>query len=127
MLALWIIGLTVLLFWPQKTPQASFREATRGRRSAPAPIAPEPLQFPKPIAAMIPPMPSAPPPIMAMSPLAWKVDGVIVGMGTPTAIINGKVVEEGQEILGAKVVSVSTDRVELLHHGELIEVAVEGP
>jgi len=56
--------------------------------------------------------------------MTWKVDGVIVGLGKPTAIVSGRVVEEGGEVRGAKVVRVNTDRVELLHNGETVSLPV---
>jgi len=56
--------------------------------------------------------------------MTWKVDGVIVGLGKPTAIVSGQVVEEGGEVRGAKVVRVDTDRVELLHDGETVSLPV---
>lgn len=80
------------------------------------------------------PRPSALKPIMTLLPatpvnpsLAWRVDGVITGMGTPpTAIINGKAVAEGDAVWGgARVVSVNRERVELLHEGAVITLPLD--
>ena len=43
----------------------------------------------------------------------WHLNGVIQGDGKPLALINGKVVEEGTSVGGAKVVRISENEVDL--------------
>lgn len=43
------------------------------------------------------------------------LNGIIYGFDKPTAIIDNKILEEGQSIRGAKVVKIHRDRVELLN------------
>ncbi len=114
------LGGATLAFWPHQTGQAPLAAASANRSHAPAPAAraTRPGTMPQPIMNMLPIGPTA-------SALSWKVDGVIVGMGTPTAIINGQLVEEGQQVRGAKVVSVNTDRVQLLDNGETIDLPLD--
>lgn len=44
-----------------------------------------------------------------------SLSGIIYGIGKPTAIIENRIVEEGESIKGAKVVKIYTDYVELLN------------
>jgi len=76
--------------------------------------------LPQPILTLVPAVPAAP-------QLAWKINGILVGQGKPTAIVNGQVVEEGDEIAGAKVVRVDPDQVEILQDGETIRLSMERP
>ena len=111
-----VLGGTALAFWPHHAGHAPTAIAP-----TPAPgaaRATRPGTMPQPIMNMFPVGPTA-------SALSWKVDGVIVGMGKPTAVINGQVVEEGQQVRGAKVVSVNTDRVQLLENGETIDLPLD--
>ena len=118
-LAALLIGLggAALWFWPHHAGHAP-SAATPAHAPAIAPRATRPGTMPQPIMNMFPIGPTA-------SALSWKVDGGIVGMGAPTAIINGQVVEEGQQVRGAKVVSVNTDRVQILDNGETIDLPLD--
>lgn len=104
---------TGLLLWIWPFPQAASRPRAhttpRARPRAPAPA--------PPIMTLMPSLPGTP-------PLGWTVEGIIVGMGKPTAIINGRVVEEGEELRGVKVVRVGPEQVELRRNGETVRLAV---
>ena len=119
-LAVLLIGLggAALWFWPHHAGHAPSATTSPARLPAAAPHAMRSGTMPGPIMNMFPVGPTA-------SALSWKVDGVIVGMGTPTAVINGQLVEEGQQVRGAKVVSVNTDRVQLLENGETIDLPLD--
>jgi len=43
------------------------------------------------------------------------LNGIIYGIGKPTAIIENKILEEGADIKGAKVVKINSDSVEMLN------------
>ena len=106
-----LLGTVWALTW---TPMRGMRSGSPSyRRSGPT------ARDLRPIMTLLPAMPSTP-------SLTWRVDGVVTGMGTPpTAIINGKLVAEGDPVWGgAKVVSVNRNRVEILHNGELVELPV---
>lgn len=74
----------------------------------------------RPILSLLPAAPGSP-------SLTWRIDGVVTGMGTPLAIINGKTVAEGEQMPGGtKVVSVNQQRVQLEREsGEVVTVPVE--
>lgn len=44
-----------------------------------------------------------------------SLNGIICGMGKPTAIIGNKIVEEGESLKGVKVVKIYNNRVELFN------------
>ena len=54
------------------------------------------------------------------------LNGIVSGIGKPTAIIDNKIVEEGASISGAKVVKIYNDRVELRNEasGEIFTLRV---
>lgn len=110
-LALGLLGLGLIWLWP------SHRAAPRHETSPAPAAASHPMT--EPIMALVGAGPTTP-------AMTWRINGVIIGLGKPSAIINGKLVEEGEELHGgAKVVRVNADRVELSHNGETIEVPVE--
>lgn len=113
-LALGLLGLGLLWLRP---PQGSSTTPPRLRPAKATPAA-KPIYAPRPIMALTPVTPTAP-------AMTWRIEGVITGMGKPTAIINGQLVNEGDEIHGAKVVSVNTRRVGLLHQGEMVHLPLE--
>lgn len=55
-----------------------------------------------------------------------SLSGIIHGIGKPAAIIENKIVEEGESIKGSKVVKIYADRVELLNEssGEIFILKV---
>lgn len=55
-----------------------------------------------------------------------ELNGIVSGIGKPTAIIDNKIVEEGALISGAKVVKIYSDRVELRNEasGEIFTLRV---
>ncbi len=55
-----------------------------------------------------------------------SLSGIIYGIGKPAAIIENKIVEEGESVKGAKVVKIYADRVELLNEssGEIFILKV---
>ncbi|KPK38947.1 MAG: hypothetical protein AMJ78_09255 [Omnitrophica WOR_2 bacterium SM23_29] len=55
-----------------------------------------------------------------------RLSGIIYGLGNPTAIIENKIVEEGESIKGAKVLKIYADYVELLNEssGEIFVLKV---
>ena len=80
---------------------------------------PLPAPEPAPILSLLPGNPGSP-------ALGWRVDGILTGMGTPLAIINGTTVAEGEQIAGGtKVVSVTHEAVELERNdGKRVTLAV---
>lgn len=108
-LAISVALVAAVWLWPSQP--TSYSPA----RSRPKPAPPAPA--PQPIVSLMPAAPSTP-------AMTWKIDGVIVGMGKPTAIINGQLVAEGENVKGAKVVRVDTERVELLHEGEVVNLEI---
>lgn len=55
-----------------------------------------------------------------------ELNGIVSGIGKPTAIIDNKIVEEGASISGAKVVKIYNDKVELRNEasGEIFTLRV---
>lgn len=71
-----------------------------------------------------PPAPPAPPKQESTAVSIFKpktissrltLNGIVYGMGKPTAIIENRILEEGQSIKGSKVVKIHQDKVELLN------------
>ena len=103
-----VLGAFALLWW-----WAGHAAGTRPppHRAPPAPLAP--------IMSLLPAVPTSP-------SMTWRIDGVVTGMGTPLAIINGKTLAEGEQLPGGtRVVSVSQEEVELEHEGATVTLAVE--
>lgn len=52
------------------------------------------------------------------------VEGVIYGTGTPSALIDGQVIREGEEIYGVRVIKIHRDKVEFEGGGKRWEQCV---
>ncbi len=49
----------------------------------------------------------------------WRLNGIVQGDGQAIALINGKVVEKGESIQGAKLVRIAQDEVDLETDGQI--------
>lgn len=107
-----------------KKPLKSKIETHNLKPTAAANLAVEGYTPPQPIPKRGP----APVTIFNLKPLNPKIrlSGIVYGFGKPTAIIEDKIVEEGQSIKGAKVVKIYSDHVELLNEssGEIFVLKV---
>ena len=90
-------------------PPFELNASDRAAASAPSPLPLEPFAAPQP-----PPLPAtpalSPPP---SSPPALTLNGVVVGVGEPFAIINGGFVRLGETIDGATLLEVTSDSAKL--------------
>lgn len=110
-----VLGAFALLWW--WAGHAAGGRTPPHRAPAAAASTPKPLT---PILSLLPAVPVSP-------AMGWRVDGVVTGMGTPLAIINGKTLAEGEHLPGGtRVVSVSQEQIELEHEGATVTLAVEG-
>jgi hypothetical protein len=88
------------------------------------PAPPKPKEPPKPVEVQdihVPPPPPPPPrkvePPVDVSTLHLNLEGVIWGDVNPKAIINGKVMEVGKWIEGAKVLSIDPKGIKMVYKG----------
>ncbi len=56
----------------------------------------------------------------------WRLGGILVGNGSPTAVINGKIVAPGDVVDGARVKDIMKDSVILEINGEIKTVSIAG-
>ncbi len=96
------------------------------------PPVPAPVETPQPVPSKLPePKPTPPPrptPVPVVLPVELnvapfstggiKVNGIIWNTDLPQAIVNDSVVNIGDELQGAKIVSIKKEGIELLHRGK---------
>jgi len=56
----------------------------------------------------------------------WRLGGILIGNGAPTAVINGKIVSAGDIVDGARVKEIMKDSVILEINGETKTVSIAG-
>ncbi len=64
-------------------------------------------------------------PRVPVKPPALKVQGIIWDSDRPQAIINGEIVDVGQVVADAKIVSIQKEGVDFLFHGEKFHASME--
>lgn len=56
----------------------------------------------------------------------WRLGGILYGEGTPSAVINGKIVTEGKSIDGAEVIRIKKNEVLIKVEGETKKLSIAG-
>ena len=79
--------------------------------------APEPQPKPQP--------PARPAPLPGPDPESFRVTAIMVGPEGPTAIINGRFVQVGERLSGARVVGIRRTSVDLEANGQRVSVGLQ--
>lgn len=55
----------------------------------------------------------------------FKLSGIMLGEGEPTAIINNKIVKQGDDVAGATVVSIDEKQAKLTYQGQELTLSIK--
>lgn len=127
-----ILGLGSLFFFTFKGDDATSKKSPLQEIKAPTSMVTTTVK--SAAEGYVPPQPvpkQEPQPVTIFKPIIsnprLSLSGIIYGIGKPAAIIENKIVEEGESIKGSKVVKIYADRVELLNEssGEIFILKVQ--
>jgi hypothetical protein len=109
---------------PAEAPRAAAPSPSSAPLPVPPPVqkaaqAPRVAPLDRPVPLVPPALPKSPEPSPSASPATFVLEAISTQNGEPVAVVNGRLVREGDTVDGARIVKIRSDSVELVYRGSV--------